>query len=364
VRAASEMSESEKSQKAQVLLYGGSGYTATLIRSESSDADAISCAARRLPPGGAGECLQLGLDDPDALRRVLEGYAVVLNCAGPFATTWRPLVEACIDTGTHYLDVAAEWAVFEEMQEFDTSARERGVMLLPGVGFDVVASDCLAAHVAEQLPGATRLQIGISGLELLSRGSVRTLLDLAGKPTCIRRDGVLASISQPGHARFDFGRGPSDAIGVSWGDVATAYCTTGIPNVEVYFEATPATLGLDLWNRGFGWLLKNPALQNLARGQLGWLPEGPSAPERARRRAAIVARVEDEGGQCVEARLETPEAYTFTAASALAIARRVLAGTVEPGFQTPGRLLGPDFPLTLPGVVRSEAQTGPSQRRE
>ena len=337
-----------------LLLYGGSGYTATLIRSAAAGRIDLCSASRSLPRGIGGSELALSLDDPGALREALADREAVLNCAGPFAATWRPLVEACIDSGTHYLDVNAEWAVFEEMQHFDGIARERGVMLLPGVGFDVVASDCLAAHVAARLPGAVRLQIGISGLELLSRGSARTLLDLAGKPTQVRRGGVIKSCPQPGHARFDFGRGPTGAIGVSWGDVATAHLTTGIPDVEVYFEATAAALGLDLWNRSFGWLLKSPLGQGLVRGQLGWLPEGPSARERASRRAVVVARAEDAGGRQIEARLETPEAYTFTALSAVAIAQKVLSGAAKPGFQTPGRFLGPDFPLTLPGVARSD----------
>jgi short subunit dehydrogenase-like uncharacterized protein len=288
------------------------------------------------------------------LRRALEGRAALLNCAGPFAHTWRPLVEACLDTGTHYLDLCGEWAVFEALAELDGRARARGVMLLPGVGFDVVASDGLAAHVARRLPGARRLQLGIAGLELVSRGSIRTMLEQAGQPLRRRRGGALVAEAGLREASFDFGRGPRAAFGVSWGDVVTAFHSTGIPDIEVFFEATPAVAAVAFANRSFGWTLRSPLARRFAEAPLQLVPPGPPPHQRLGRRAVVVARAEDAAGGRAEARLVTPEGYSFSAASAVAVAARVLAGEARPGFQTPSRLLGPDFALGLPGVERKD----------
>jgi len=298
--------------------------------------------------------LLLDLGDRAELRRELAKHALVLNCAGPFTHTWQPLVDACLDTGTHYLDIGAEWAVFEALHEQDDAARRAGIMLLPGVGFDVVASDCLAAHVAARLPAARRLQIGISGLELVSRGSASTILGLAGEPVRMRREGRIVPEPQVREAQFDFGNGSRSAYAVSWADVSTAYYTTGIPNIEVYFEATPLVTGLAFANRTFGWSLKMPLFRRLAQLPIEMLPPGPPAHLRAGHRAVVVARVEDDGGARAESRLVTPEAYGFSAVSAVAAAGRVLAGEVRPGFQTPASLFGADFVLGLDGVKRTD----------
>lgn len=337
-----------------LLLYGAEGYTGRLILAEAPEEFNVISAARHVSETQIGVTLPLDLSDSAALVRALSGCDVVLNCAGPFANTWPPLIEACLETRTHYLDLCAEWAVFEELQRQGDRARERGVMLLPGVGFDVVASDCLAAHVAQKLPTASKLAIGISGLELASRGSANTILDLAGEPIRVRRAGQIASERQIREASFDFGAGSRPAYAVSWGDVSTAFRTTGIPNIEVFFEATPVAMGLTLANRSFGWMLRSPILRRAARAQIRLLPDGPSLRERAGRRAAVVARATDDSGGLAEARLSTPEAYTFTAASAVAIVQRVMEGAIQPGFQTPAGLLGADFVLGLDGVTRTD----------
>lgn len=335
-----------------LLVYGAGGYTGKPILASARRVMDVTAAGRR--PAAREEALTLGLDDGDALRKALSGHRVVLNCAGPFAGTWRPLVEACLATGTHYLDINGEWAVFEAIRARDAEARERGIMLLPGIGFDVVASDCVAAHVARQLPDAARLQIGISALELVSRGSARTILASGGERVRLRRRGRLVQEDRVIESVFDFGRGPRAAHAVSWGDVVTAFHSTGIPDVEVYFEATPLMVGLQLANRSFGWLARSPLAQQLARTYVELLPRGPSLGVRASLGAAVVARAENREGARAEARLITPEAYSFTVSAAVEIARRVAAGAARPGFQTPATLLGPDFVLELEGTARTD----------
>lgn len=345
-----------------VLLYGASGYTGGLIARAAARSLPLVLAGRdasrasRLSALGAELARPVRgatVDSPAALRDALRGVAVVVNAAGPFSKTAKGIVQACIDAGVHYLDISGEVDSIELVSAHDRAAKDAGVMLMPAVGFDVVPSDCLAARVHRRLPDARRLRIGLAGLDLASRGSARTILEQVGRGVRVRHNGELTTLPEGLlETRFDFGAGPRAATCVSWGDVVTAHHTTGIPNVEVYFEATQAVRAFQLFGRSVGMFPPAAALSEL------WMkpfaerqPEGPTADERVRRRAVIVAEAENASGLRVASRATTPEVYTFTSACASAVAERVLAGEVEPGFQTPGRLFGEAFLSSLEGVA-------------
>jgi short subunit dehydrogenase-like uncharacterized protein len=154
--------------------------------------------------------------------------------------------------------------------------------------------------------------------------------------------------------RFDYGQGPSASLAVSWADVVSAYYSTGVPDIEVYFEATPAVRSALIASRHLGWWMGHPPVQRYLKTWTRFLPEGPGEEERATATAVVVAEAEDEDGRCVTARLRTPEVYTFTAMTAVAIAGRVLRGDWQPGYETPSRIYGPDFVLSFPGVSRED----------
>jgi short subunit dehydrogenase-like uncharacterized protein len=342
-----------------VLLYGASGYTGGLVARAAAASLPLVLAGRdpsRLSALGeelARPVRGAAVDSPAALRDALDGVAVVVNAAGPFSSTARPIVEACLDARVHYLDISGEVDAIELVSRYDRAAREAGVMLMPAVGFDVVPSDCLAARVHRRLPDARRLRIGLSGLDLVSRGSARTILEQLGRGVRVRHNGELTTLPEGLlEGVFDFGGGPRAATCVSWGDVVTAAHTTGIPNVEVYFEATQAVRAFQLLGRSVGLFPPAAALSQLwTRPFAERQPEGPTAAERGSRRAVIVAEAENAAGHRVASRASTPEVYTFTSACASAVAARVLAGEVEPGFQTPGRLFGEAFIESLDGVL-------------
>src|ERR1700722_9350476 len=97
------------------LIYGANGYTGGLIARSAvarghrpivagRNAAAVTALAGEL--GVEGRCFSL--DDPAALDAGLEGMTIVLHCAGPFAHTARPMAEACLRRGVHYLDVTGE----------------------------------------------------------------------------------------------------------------------------------------------------------------------------------------------------------------------------------------------------------------
>jgi short subunit dehydrogenase-like uncharacterized protein len=285
----------------------------------------------------------------------LRGVHTVLNCAGPFRHTAAPLADACLRAGVNYLDITGEVAVFEALAARDEQSKASGIVILPGVGFDVVPSDCLAAHLKRRLPTATRLALAFRSAGRMSRGTALTALDRMADGGLVRRNGLLKRVSAAWKTRsIDFGGGPEMAMTIPWGDVATAYHTTGIPNVEVYLAA-PWPLRAGAWlTRWFGRLLDTPFVQRRLRARVLAGPAGPTEAERRSNRCVFWGEVTDGMGRSAVALLETPDGYALTVETALAAAARVLAGDVAPGFQTPARAFGPDFVLGIPGVVRSD----------
>jgi short subunit dehydrogenase-like uncharacterized protein len=294
------------------------------------------------------------LGDDTAIDRALSGVDVVLNAAGPFLSTTAPLLRSCLRNRVHYLDVSGEVGPLEHVASLHLQARSAGVMMLPAVGFDVVPSDCLALHLAKRLPSARELVLSISGSNLLSRGSARAFADHAGIPVYVRKRGRLEPILFRTQVRWvDFGSETRPVIAVSWGDLVTAFRSTGIPDIEIYFEATAARWTVIGLNQYFGWMMGSTWTRSWLKSYLSSVPEGPTPQKRTSENAIIVGEARD-GRQRVRARLVTPEAYTFTGMAGAAVAERVLGGAIEPGFQTPAALLGADFVLSMPGVLRED----------
>src|SRR6266511_1773821 len=224
------------------MLYGANGYTGELIAAE-----AVRRGLRPILAGRRGaaigpmasrlrcEARIFPLDDPQTIAGQLEDADTVLLAAGPFSATSAPMLEACLLTGTHYLDVTGELPVVEACYARDAEARSRGCVVMPAVGFIVVASDCLAVALKEALPDATRLEIAYGGNTSFSRGTARTMVRELPKGGAVREGGVLlraplASNSVQAHFRDGIQR----AVAVPWGDLASAYRSTGIPNIGVY----------------------------------------------------------------------------------------------------------------------------------
>jgi short subunit dehydrogenase-like uncharacterized protein len=343
------------------LLYGATGYTGQLIaRLAAARGLSLVLAARdgrrlgRLATELGGDQRTFGLEDPDEVRNGIGDASVVLNCAGPFIHTWRPLTAACIDRGAHYIDITGEIDVFEGIAAAGPTAAAAGVMLLPGAGFDVVASDCLAVHLAARLPGATRLLLAIRGSGPMSRGTASTVIESQDRGGVIRRGGALIRVPAAWRTRsIDFGDGrPRPAVTIPWGDVATAYHSTGIGDIEVYAAAPPRLLRALRLSRRLRWLLRRRAVKSLQRRLLKSRPAGPSQEELAGGMSRVWGRVEDAAGHSAESVLLGPNGYLLTAHTALLILQRALAGGAVPGFHTPAEAYGADLILEVPGTER------------
>jgi short subunit dehydrogenase-like uncharacterized protein len=347
---------------ADYLIYGANGYTGALIARMAvqrghrpvlagRDAAAVTGLAREL----GLEARPFALEDRSAVERGLSGMMAVLHCAGPFARTARAMAEACLRRGVHYLDVTGEIGVFEMMARMDTKAKSEHVMLMPGVGFDVVPSDCLALHLKQRLPAATHLALGFQTSGGLSRGTMRTMAENFHRGGAIRRNGVLTPVPACWRTRtIDFGREPTIAMTIPWGDVSTAWYSTGIPNIEVYMAAAPTARLAARLSRMFGSLLASTAVQHWLHKRIGARQPGPTDEQRASGESLLWGEARDAHGRKVVSRLRGPEGYTMTALTALAVVERVLEGDLRIGFQTPARAYGADFILGIPGVERRD----------
>ncbi|HEX9186813.1 MAG TPA: saccharopine dehydrogenase NADP-binding domain-containing protein [Vicinamibacteria bacterium] len=345
------------------LLYGANGYTGELVARLARAQGHRPILAGRSAAAVCAISEELGLErrlfsleEPGRIDDALAGMGLVLHCAGPFSRTSRPMADACLRTRTHYLDLTGEVEVFEALAARDAEARAFGVMLLPGCGFDVVPSDCLAVHLKRRLPGARRLALAYGGFGRLSRGTATTAIERLGEGGLVRRGGVLARVPSAWKTRrIDFGEGArTPSVTIPLGDLSAAWHSTGIPDIELYFAAPPALRALAVASRYVGPLLGSPAVKRLLTARVQAGAPGPTDVERRRGRAFVWGEVEDAEGRRAVSRLATPEGYTFTARAALAVVGRVLAGRAPAGFQTPGKAYGPDFVLSIEGVTRTD----------
>jgi short subunit dehydrogenase-like uncharacterized protein len=348
---------------AAFLLYGATGYTARLILAR--------CLERGLRPILAGrsetvreiasahglEARIAGLDDPASLRAALGGVTAVLHCAGPFSRTSGPMVDACLAAGVHYLDITGEIGVFEGLAARHEEARSRGVMLLPGTGFDVVPSDCLAAHLKQRLPSATSLLLAFQSSGGLSRGTATTMVENISRGGAVRRGGRIVPVPAGWKTiAVDLGRGPVSVTTIPWGDVATAWHSTGIPDIEVYTRMTPGMRMALKASRYLGWLLSSAPVQRMLKAKVRSGAPGPDEAARDRGVSRLYGEVRDGTGGRARARLEGPEGYTMTARTAVAAVERVMSGGATPGFRTPSLAFGADFILSIEGVTRSDLE--------
>ncbi|MBN8583221.1 MAG: saccharopine dehydrogenase, partial [Anaerolineae bacterium] len=245
---------------------------------------------------------------------------------------------------------------FEALALMDNDAKQAGVMLLPGGGFDVVPSDCLIAHTAGKLPSATSLELYIKSIGSgISRGTARSGIENSHKQGRIRRDGKIVSVPNVWDSKdVDFGRGPSRLITMGWGDVSTAYHSTGIPNVTVYMSFPPVMIRMMRLTRYVGALLYTRMAKNFVKWLIGVLiAPGPSREKNKTGFSFMIAEVSD-GKNTVRAKLRTPEAYYLTALTSVEIMKRILSGDYKPGFQTPSKAYGADFILQFDGVQRED----------
>jgi saccharopine dehydrogenase (NAD+, L-lysine-forming) len=332
----------------RVLLYGATGFSGRQLaeRLQGLGIDVVLAGRNhgRLAEMAARSNLDFRvftLESGPPIDAALRDIQIVLHAAGPFQRTALPMMAACIRTGTHYLDLAGEWQVFQLAMDQGDLAASRGVMVMPGIGFSIVASDCLLAMAVALFKDIVALRLALSTPDVMSRGTFRSMLGLTSPTVMVRRQGALTTLPAGSLSRyFDFGGGSRRAVAVNWPDVLLRHVTTRIPTLEVYAQADWA---VRLAYRAGSSL---PPLERSSAGvrlldllSYAW-PHSPSAAQRQRSRFTLVVEAEDRWRRHHHLRMQTCDGYTVTTATASEIVRRALLGHLRPGFQTPASVYG------------------------
>ncbi len=344
----------------KLMIYGANGYTGRLIAREA--------AKRGLQPVLAGRnreevralsdelglhCRVFELSNADEIARNLDGIDVVLHCAGPFSKTAEPMLEACLAHKSHYLDITGEIDVFALGHRAHARARREGIVVLPGSGFDVVPTDCVAAMLKRRLPDATSLVLAFEAGGGPSPGTAKTSVEGMAKGGRARINGELVDVPLAWKSRAFARDGKTrSAMTIPWGDVYTAFVSTGIPNVETYMVVPPKTIKRLTWMRHLQPVLKMGFVQNFMKRQVERNTPGPSQQRRQDSGSYVWGEVRNATGKEARLALAAPNGYDLTVTASLGIAQRLLEQAEPPqgGYYTPSLLMGADYVTTLPGV--------------
>ena len=345
--------------KNMVLVYGSYGYTGRLIVDKLLEAEIGVVLSGRNEDSLREMSEATGLEYrvaaiPDLIHTpgLFNDIAIFVHCAGPFIYTARQAAEACIKNNCHYLDITGEYKVFEDLQTLDSQAREAGIMLLPGAGFDVVPTDCLAAKLNSLLPGSENLLLAFATKGGgTSRGTAKTMIESVPDGLIIRENGKLTSVPLGSRSmEIDFGPFQQLCAGLSWGDISTAWFSTGIPNISVFVGTSVRQLNSMKWMGRLSFLFRIGWIKKFLLSRIDKRPPGPGEKKRKTARTYLYGKV-SLNNQSAELRLETNEVYSFTAMSVALICSHILSGQVSKGFQTPSSAYGEDFVLNIEGTI-------------
>jgi short subunit dehydrogenase-like uncharacterized protein len=345
------------------LIYGSYGYTGQLIVDQALKNGLRPLLAGRNEKllGTQAQICNLeyrvcALNETEKLDAALLEVDAVLHCAGPFIHTYGQMAEACLRTRRHYVDISGEIPEFEVLAAMDKLAKEAEIMLLPGAGFDVVPSDCLAAHLKGRLPAATHLRLFVQGIGAgVSRGTAKSAVENMHRQGMIRRNKRLIQVPLAWNVREqDFGRGYTKVVSVGWGDVSTAYYSTGIPNIEAYFAFPERVINLMRFIRFLGPSFHNRPTKNILKSLVNLFITGPEEEKRRRASAIFIGEATNQSGGRAVTKLTTPEGYTCTALTTVEIMKRILNGDLKTGFQTPALAYGANFITQFHGVKREK----------
>tara|TARA_R100001143_G_scaffold52481_1_gene47630 strand:+ start:13761 stop:14819 length:1059 start_codon:yes stop_codon:yes gene_type:complete len=336
----------------KIVIYGSYGYTGNLIAELASKSDLTVVLSGRDDQKLTEQSARLGLsyrkaslDSKDEMDYLLSSADAVIHCAGPFVRTWQQMAEACIRNQCHYLDITGEIVVFESLKKMGSQFKEAGIMAMAGTGFDVVPTDCLASYLSSRLPDADKLELAFMGLGGgVSRGTARTMVENIGEGGLIRKNGLLKKVPAAFRTKkIDFGKKESSAVTIPWGDISTAFTSTGIPDIKVYMSAPSKMIRSMKFSNYIRFLLKIGFVKKMLLKKIDQRPPGPDNHQREQGRSYIWGRVENESGHHLEGVIETCEGYRLTAEMAWNIVNKVVQGNFESGYQTPSTVYGSEL---------------------
>ncbi|MFF3689414.1 saccharopine dehydrogenase family protein [Streptomyces sp. NPDC002187] len=239
-----------------VAVFGAYGHTGRFVVAElrergflpvlsGRDADKLKALAHET----GLDARPASVDDPASLDRALAGAAAVINCAGPFASTTAPVIEAALRAGIPYLDVAAEIeANLDTFADFDDRAQEAGALIVPAMAFFGGLGDLLATAAMGDWTTADEAHIAYG----LSNWHPTAGTRLSGAVSRERRGDrrIRYANGQWEHRtdapptlewRFPDPMGPRSVIGeFTMADVVTVPSHLSIPDVRTYMTVEAA----------------------------------------------------------------------------------------------------------------------------
>lgn len=342
-----------------VLIYGAYGYSGKGIARTAAEYGITPILSGRngeklkaIADELGYDYITLSLDDNHAkLVEVLQGFELVMHIAGPYTYTGKPMIDAAVEAGTHYVDLTGENHVIQAELDRNQEFIDAGIMVMPAVGYDVVPTDCLNLHVARKVDNPTKLIMIMNGEYRsaegtpASRGTIKSALEMLSLPLLMRQDGQMIEVKQAKVMTQEFNGEERTMVQIPWADMITSWVSTGIPTIEVYQVQTGEIPGWVPWLASRSW----------GKELLIWIidtffPEGPTDEAQATRQTQLVATATNARGESASAEMITPEPYLLTFHSSLIIAKRIMEGKWQPGFQTPAKLYGPELALEIPGV--------------
>lgn len=342
--------------KNKILIYGALGYTGNLFVTRALDKElpmvlgARKEKVREIAEAIGSEYRIFEIKNTADILPFLSDVFLVVNFANIQFSLNKALIEACIQSGTHYIDLGSEYYDISEVHKYHEASIASGSMLMPGYGFNLVPTD-IAADIAHQfLPDANELIFGFAAIGESSRGTVKSVLRDATRKGFFRKDGKLQAIA-PAVEEIQFaadGRQYTLVNNPLMGEVITAWEGTKIPSIKTYSY--------------FPWILVQ-----FMKGRLNWLrkfllkyaglffPAGPT--EKQLRSGYSYSWVEAKNAdKKVLITIKGPEAYLFTVQIIQQLIRQLVKGKVSSGFIRPA-FFGRELIESVEGVqIMSEEQ--------
>lgn len=343
-------------KEGKLMIYGAYGYSGELMARE-----AVKQGIKPIIAGRTAEKLmplahELGLEykvfTVQEAAPHLHGISVLLNCAGPFSATTEALVKACLVQHVHYLDITGEIEVFRKCYALDDEARRQNILVIPGVGTDIVPTDCLAAMLKEKLPAATAIDLAFSFGTQPSIGTLKTFIENLGKGGLIRENNRLKTVPNAFRIRkIPFQNRPQWAATIPWGDVFTAGISTRVPNGMVYMAMSKTSIYMARLTNPLKGIINSRFGQDLTKGLLDlFIKKGPDQHARENQRGQFWGEARAQHGDRVAMTMSTPNVYSLTVIAGIKIARYCLGNHEQNGYQTPSLLVGSDFINSIPGI--------------
>lgn len=339
----------------KILIYGAYGYTGELVVAEA--------VRRGLRPVLSGRRSQqvtalanrhdlparpFALSDPAAVAARLDDIDTVLHCAGPYSQTFEVMVQACLASGTNYLDLTGEIDVFTAIYAHHGDAVAAGVALIPGVGFDIVPTDNLVARLVRMVPDSIGADVAVISRGGFSRGTLRTAVAGIAEGNRIRANSAITLVP---HAHRvvtpDLGKPEPVLVATTpLGDVASVHHGYGLAEVAT-FTKIPFPRATRRVGHHLQLALGTRAGQRVANKIIDHIPV-PGDATRDRTRSTAWANVYRADGSGLALAVDVANTYTFTAASMVHAAVMLHHSGARPGAFTPATVLGTDFLESIP----------------